>query len=116
VEHFFAIYLNRDIEVIGLKTIIKEDIYSDADIIKQILSADLDLNVSGFIVCHYHPTNTLVASEDDIEIANKLINAAFFSCMWFHDYQLLSSYGNLSMLDTSIVDFDKHNNHFFCQQ
>lgn len=107
-EHFFIIYLNSDIEVIGLKTICKEDINSDADIIRQILSADLDLNINGFIVCHNYQSNTLVVSEDDIEFANKLINAAFFSCMYFYDYQVLNSYGYLSMHDTSIVNFDKH--------
>lgn len=104
-EHFFAIYFNHSREVLGYKTISKGDLKSVNVNIQQILCAGIILNANSFVVIHNHPSNTLVASVADIEITNKIFDAAIATGMCLLDHLILSSYGYLSMNDHNIVSF-----------
>lgn len=107
-EHFFAIYFNHSFEVLGFKTIAKGNIKAVTVSIQQILCAGIILNANSFVIIHNHPSNTLIASEADIEITNKIFDAAVATGMMLLDHVILSSYGYLSMLDSKIVSFKQH--------
>lgn len=107
-EHFFAIYFNHSREVLGFKTIAKGDLKAVTVSIQQILCAGIILNANSFVIIHNHPSNTLIASEADIEITNKIFDAAVATEMMLLDHLILSSYGYLSMLESNIVSFKQH--------
>ena len=104
-EHFFAIYLNHNNEVLGYKTIAKGDIKAVTVSIQHILCAGIILNANSFVIIHNHPSNNLNASYADIEITHKIYDAAIATGMVLLDHLILTSYDYLSMNDSDIVSF-----------
>lgn len=104
-EHFFAIYLDYARNVVGYRTISKGDTISVIVDVKQILCVGLILNAHFIIIAHNHPSNQLFPSNADIEITEKLIDAAYVVGLSLLDHVILGSYGYFSMLEKGTLSF-----------
>lgn len=107
IDCFLTIYLNENNEVLYIKTIEKKKTDSDIEIVGQILDFDKNLNVDSLIVCHKPIKSKGIDPEK--QIANMLIDRAFFSFVNVLDYQwLFNEKYYHSMFEHKNVAFRKH--------
>lgn len=105
-EHFFALYLDQSCNLIGFKTISTGSSNSVTVNIKLILSIGLILNAINIIIVHNHPSNNLQPSWADIQLTEKLIEAAKICGMNIADHLIIGNYGFTSMGALKIVKFN----------
>ena len=75
-EQFWCIYLKRNNQVIKDEFISKGGISGTIVDIKLILKTAINLDASGIVLCHNHPSGEMRPSSADIEITNKVKEAA----------------------------------------
>jgi len=96
-EQFWVIYLNNANKVLAKQKISDGGMTATVVDVRLILKRALELNATGFILCHNHPSGTLVPSKSDAILTNKIKRAA--QCM---DLQVLD---HLIVTDESYFSF-----------
>ena len=75
-EQFWVIYLKRNNQVIKDEFISKGGIAGTVVDVKLILKTAINLEASGMVLCHNHPSGEMRPSSADIEITKKIKEAA----------------------------------------
>jgi DNA repair protein RadC len=102
-EYFFIILLNRANEVIGYYKLSEGGIHSaDVDLRIAFATALKSLAV-GIIMVHNHPSGNLVASEQDIKLTKKFINAGDMLDIKVFDHIIISSQSYYSLSDEGMI-------------
>lgn len=99
-EHFFAMYLNRANNLIGIRLITTGTLHSSVVDYKLIYTIGLAIRASNVIVAHNHPSGNLRPSDADIQTTKKL--------------QMMGE-----VLDTALLDhviFDDENYYSFADE
>ena len=74
-EEFWVLYLNNSNKVLSKSQLGKGGITGTLVDVRLVFKAALELGATGLILCHNHPSGTLIPSEADKQITKKL-NAA----------------------------------------
>jgi DNA repair protein RadC len=75
-EQFWVIYLKRNNQVIKDEFISKGDISGTVVNVKAILKSAINLNASGIVLAHNHPSGEVRPSSADVAITKKIKDAA----------------------------------------
>jgi DNA repair protein RadC len=89
-ESFVAMYLNRANRVLGLYLASTGGITGTIADIRLILSVALKTAATGIMLAHNHPSGSLKPSGADIELTNKIKEAAKFMDINVLDHLILS--------------------------
>lgn len=98
-EVFFASFLNRAGQIIGLYKVSEGGCSGTVVDIKQLFMAGIHLNATGIIISHNHPSGNPKPSASDIEITRKIKEAARFLDMNLLDHIIITKNSYLSLLD-----------------
>jgi DNA repair protein RadC len=101
-EQFVVLYLNRANRVIGSYQLSKGGITGTIADVRLILSVALKTLASGLILAHNHPSGNLKPSETDIQLTNKVKQAAKLMDIEVLDHMILSSNGYFSFTDEGL--------------
>jgi DNA repair protein RadC len=102
-EQFVVLYLNRANRVIGSYQLSKGGITGTIADVRLILSVALKTLASGLILAHNHPSGNLKPSEADIQLTQKVKDAAKLMDIEVLDHMILSSNGYFSFTDDGIM-------------
>ena len=102
-EQFVVLYLNRANKVIGSYQLSKGGITGTIADVRLILSVALKTLASGLILAHNHPSGNLKPSEADIQLTQKVKDAAKLMDIEVLDHMILSSNGYFSFTDDGII-------------
>jgi len=103
VEQFVAIYLNRNNKIIAINTISTGGISGTVVDVKIILKYAIDLLASGIILVHNHPSGNLQKSEADINMTEKIKNAAKYIEVNVLDHVIVTNDGYFSFSDEGLM-------------
>ena len=103
IEQFKILLLNRCNKVLGIFEVSTGGVAGTVVDPKIIFSVALKANASNIILAHNHPSGNLKASEEDIKITNKLIQAAKFLDIRIFDHIILSHHGYYSFGDEGLI-------------
>jgi DNA repair protein RadC len=102
-EQFVVLYLNRANRVIGSYQLSKGGITGTIADVRLILSVALKTLATGLILAHNHPSGNLKPSEADIQLTQKVKDAAKLMDIEVLDHMILSSNGYFSFTDDGII-------------
>jgi DNA repair protein RadC len=102
-EQFVVLYLNRANRVIGSYQLSKGGLTGTIADVRLILSVALKTLASGLILAHNHPSGNLKPSEADIQLTQKVKDAAKLMDIEVLDHMILSSNGYFSFTDDGII-------------
>jgi len=105
-EHFWAIYITNNGEVIGFRTICTGRINSVEINVQLILSIALILNAQRIIIAHSHPSGNLRPSLADIDFTKRFIEASRLLSIVVTDHLIVTSDDYCSLRDAHFVNFD----------
>ena len=103
LEEFKVMYLNGGNMVIGIYEISAGGITSTVADPRLILAAALKCLATSMILAHNHPSGNLKASQADIDLTNKLVQAAKCHDIKVLDHIILSSEGFTSFAMQGII-------------
>lgn len=95
-EQFWVIYLKRNNQVIKDEFISKGGITGTVIDIKLILKAAINLDASGIVLCHNHPSGEMRPSSADIQMTTKIKEAAKFMDINIIDHIIIGNGQNLT--------------------
>jgi DNA repair protein RadC len=101
-EQFVVLYLNRANRVIGSYQLSKGGITGTIADVRLILSVALKTLATGLILAHNHPSGNLKPSEADIQLTQKVKDAAKLMDIEVLDHMILSSNGYFSFTDKGL--------------
>ena len=101
-EKFVVLYLNRANRVIGSYQLSKGGITGTIADVRLILSVALKSLATGLILAHNHPSGNLKPSEADIQLTQKVKDAAKIMDIEVLDHMILSSNGYFSFTDKGL--------------
>ena len=90
-ESFYLMLLNRDNKVIGVTKLSSGGTAMAVVDIKYIMSAAFLANASGVILCHNHPSDNLVPSNNDAEMTKRVKEALRFLDIQIMDHLILGT-------------------------
>ena len=102
-EQFVVLYLNRANKVIGSYELSKGGITATIADIRIILSVALKTLATGLILAHNHPSGNLKPSEADVNLTNKIKEAAKLMDIQVLDHIILGDDGYFSFSDEGIM-------------
>jgi len=102
-EEFWVLYLNRKNKIIGRRDIGKGGISSTTVDPKIIFKIALQLAASSIILTHNHPSGTVSPSQEDIQLTNKIKNAAGFLDISLLDHLIFAGKDFYSFADNGIL-------------
>ena len=102
-EEFWAILLTRSNKVIKAVQISEGGISGTVVDPKKIFRFALEESASGVILCHNHPSGNLKASQQDLDITNKLVKAGEALEIKVLDHLIVSNEGYLSFKDEGLM-------------
>ena len=79
IEQFWVLYLNNANKVLSKQKISAGGMTATVVDVRLILKRALELNATGLVLCHNHPSGTLIPSKADAVITDKIKKAA--QCM-----------------------------------
>lgn len=102
-EEFYIVLLNRQNEEIKTIRISQGGFNSTLIDIKMILSYALEFKANSLILAHNHPSNTLKASNEDIRMTRKIVDAARLIEIPVLDHIIVVDDNFLSMADNGLM-------------
>ena len=102
-EQFKVLYLNRANKVLGIYDLSTGGVTGTVADPKLVLVTALKLNATGFILSHNHPSGNLQPSRQDLELTNKIKEAAKFLDMNLTDHLIVTNEKYLSMADEGLI-------------
>ncbi len=102
-EQFVVLYLNRANRLIGSYQLSKGGITGTIADVRLILSVALKTLATGLILAHNHPSGNLKPSEADIQLTQKVKDAAKLLDIELIDHIIISSEGFYSFVDEGIM-------------
>ncbi|QLE00570.1 DNA repair protein RadC [Galbibacter sp. BG1] len=102
-EEFWIIYLNNSNTVLQTLQLSKGGITGTLVDVRLVLKQALELNATAMILAHNHPSGTLVASEADKEITQKIKNAASGMDIKLLDHLIVTEKSYFSFADEGLL-------------
>ncbi|NER16222.1 RadC family protein [Spongiivirga citrea] len=103
-EQFWIIYLNHANKVVHKMQLSKGGISQTIVDTRLVLKKALELNATGIILTHNHPSGTLKASKSDIQTTEKLQQAAKSMDMRVLDHLIITDSGYYSFADSGLIN------------
>jgi len=103
-EQFWILYLNHANRVVHKMQLSKGGISQTIVDTRLVLKKALELNATGMILAHNHPSGTLKASKSDIQTTEKLQNAAKSMDMRVLDHLIFTDGGYYSFADSGLIN------------
>jgi len=108
-EEFCVVYLCRSLTTIGYSKISHGNTSATAVNVKAIILYGIQLNASGIMVCHNHPSGSTKASDQDNSILIKLCKAARLFDMDVMDSIILTSKEYWSASENGVMKHIREN-------
>lgn len=102
-EEFWIIYLNNSNAIIQTLQLSKGGITGTLVDVRLTLKKALELNATALILVHNHPSGTLIASEADKEITNKIKNAGAGMDIKLLDHLIVTEKSYFSFADEGLL-------------
>ena len=99
IEEFKVMYLNQGGRVLGIVSISKGGITQTLADVRVILGVALKCSSVSLILCHNHPTMRMRASDSDVRLTKKIVEAASFMEINVQDHLIISKEGYYSMAE-----------------
>jgi DNA repair protein RadC len=99
-EHFIAFHLDAKYQVIGYHEVSKGTLNASLVHPREVFKAALLSNAYAIIVAHNHPSGSVSASPEDIDITKQLIKAGKIMGVCIVDHCIVSSEGINSLRET----------------
>lgn len=99
VEQFWVLYLNNANKVLSKSKISQGGLTATVVDVRMILKQALELNATGIILCHNHPSGTLTASKADYAITEKVKVAAKLMDIQLLDHIIVTDQSYFSFAD-----------------
>ncbi len=99
-EHFIAFHLDSKYQVIGYHEVSKGTLNASLVHPREVFKAALLSNAYAIIVAHNHPSGSVLASPEDIDITKQLIKAGKIMGVCIVDHCIVSSEGLNSLRET----------------
>lgn len=99
-EHFIAFHLDSKYQVIGYHEVSKGTLNASLVHPREVFKAALLSNAYAIIVAHNHPSGSVSASPEDIDITKQLIKAGKIMGVCIVDHCIVSSEGMNSLRET----------------
>ena len=98
-EVFKVVYLNSANVVLAVEDLFKGTVDQSAVYQREIIKRAFELNTSGLIFVHNHPSGDLKPSQSDLSLNRKLIEACLAVNLTPLDHLIISSIGYISLKD-----------------
>lgn len=102
-ELFYAIYLNQSNRILSVAKVSEGTLTYCLVNIRQIIQGALLQNATAIILCHNHPSGEIKASNADIQVTEKIQQAAAFFDIIVLDHIILSSFNYSSFADEGLL-------------
>lgn len=102
-EEFWVLYLNNSNKVIYKSQLSKGGITGTVVDIRIVFKTAFEQNATSIILCHNHPSGTLVASDADKQITKKLKEAGKMLEINILDHLIITSSSYMSFADEGIL-------------
>lgn len=99
LEKFFCLYLNRGNRVMRLELLSIGGISSTVVDVRVIMKRALELQASGILVAHNHPSGNLTPSREDIELTRRIQSAGKFLDIQLVDHLIVFENQYYSLAD-----------------
>jgi DNA repair protein RadC len=99
VEQFWVLYLNNANKVLAKLNISQGGMTATVVDVRMLLKKALELNSTGLILCHNHPSGTLRASEADCKLTEKVKVAAKLMDIQLLDHIIVTDQSYFSFAD-----------------
>lgn len=102
-EEFFVLYLKRNLRINAMHHVSSGGLYGTVVDTKKIMAAALNINCSGMILIHNHPSGNLKPSQADIVLTKKIMNAANLFDISVYDHVIVTTNNYLSFSDERLL-------------
>ena len=99
LEQFWVLYLNNANKVLAKLNLSKGGITATLVDVRLLLKRALELNSTGLILCHNHPSGTLRASEADCKLTEKVKVSAKLMDIQLLDHIIVTDQSYFSFAD-----------------
>ncbi len=99
VEQFWTLYLNNSNKVLSKQKISEGGMTGTVVDIRLILKRALELNATAIVLSHNHPSGTLLPSQADVMITEKIKNAAQYMDIKLLDHLIITDQSYFSFAD-----------------
>ena len=103
VEYFYALYLNRNNQVLGCHQISKGGFTGTVVDVRVIFQVALKVCATSLICLHNHPSGNLKPSDADLQITQKIKDAGKFLDIQLLDHLVITSEEFFSMADEGLL-------------
>lgn len=103
VEQFWVLYLNNANKVLAKLNISQGGMTATVVDVRMLLKKALELNSTGLILCHNHPSGTLRASEADCKLTEKVKVAAKLMDIQLLDHIIVTDQSYFSFADEGMI-------------
>jgi DNA repair protein RadC len=98
-EEFWVLFLNRNNEVTERRKISQGGSSSTVVDVKMLFKTAIELNSSGIIAVHNHPSGSLQPSKEDLKLTQKIKEAGLILDIKLMDHLIISDRGYYSFAD-----------------
>lgn len=100
-ERFYAVYLNRQNNILGYYLISAGGCSGTFIDLKLIFQPALKLHASSIIIAHNHPSGSLKPSEQDLQMTKKIVEAGKILAIPILDHIILTVSNHYSFLNNN---------------
>lgn len=102
-EQFTVVFLDSQNRLISTETMFQGTISQASVYPREIVKRGLHLNASAIILCHNHPSGSLVASDADIKLTRVIRNSCDLVDIRVLDHIIVSVEGCVSLAEKGLV-------------
>jgi len=102
-EIFSIIYLNGRNEIIDMEELFQGTLTSSVVYPREVIQKVLKMDAAAIIFVHNHPSGNPNPSDEDINITNKLVDAAKTIDVQVHDHIIIAGNDYYSFADNSLI-------------
>ena len=102
-EHFCILFLNNANKITGFKVLFSGGMNAATVDLKVVFRNALLFGACSLILVHNHPSNSLIASKEDIQITQEIKQAGKLLGIRLLDHIILTNNSYLSMADDAII-------------
>ena len=103
IEQFWVLYLNNANKVLAKLNISQGGMTATVVDVRMLLKKALELNSTGLILCHNHPSGTLHASEADCKLTEKVKVSAKLMDIQLLDHIIVTDQSYFSFADEGMI-------------
>lgn len=102
-EHFWMLAMNNSCEVLGVFEVCHGSVSESNVHMREIFVRLCLCGATGFILAHNHPGNSLVASEPDIRLTERVKEAATLMDIKLFDHIIVCKNGYVSFAEEGLI-------------